>query len=251
MIPLKIHYCWFGRGEMPQIANDCIASWHKYMPNWEYKLWDEENFDINCNQYVKEAYKAGKYAFVSDYVRLKALHDEGGLYMDVDFMVYKPFDDLMHLKAFAGFEGSKHHPVMMGVIASEAGGMWVKEQLDSYKGRLFFKADGSFDMTTNVTFVTSNMSRNGLVQNGIEQDYKDLHIFPVDYFCPFQTTGEYFRTENTYCESVGEAPVGKGWKSLLRKLIGPNNMIRLIKLKRRITKNLRNVVVSWKSGSSE
>ena len=233
MIPRTIHYCWFGRGEMPQIAKDCIASWHKYMPNWEYKQWNEDNFDINCNQYVKEAYEAGKFAYVSDYVRLKALNDEGGLYMDVDFMVYKPFDDLMHQKAFAGFEGSKHLPVMMGVIASEAGGMWVKEQLDSYESRRFLKKDGSCDMTTNVTFITNNMRKNGLVQNGMEQDYKDLHIFPVDYFFPLQTTGEYLRTKNTYCESVGEAPPGKSWKSLIRRIVGQKNMTRLIKLKRR------------------
>ena len=70
MIPKKIHYCWFGRNEMPQLALDCIASWHKYMPDWEYKLWNEDNFDINAVPYVKEAYEAKKYAFVSDYVRL-------------------------------------------------------------------------------------------------------------------------------------------------------------------------------------
>lgn len=234
MIPKTIHYCWFGRGEMPQLALDCIASWHKYMPDWEYRLWNEDNFDVNSCDYTREAYEAGKYAFVSDYVRLMALNDEGGLYMDVDFMVYKPFDDLMYLKAFAGFEGSKHLPVMMGVIASEAGGEWVKEQFALYEGRHFIKEDGSYDMTTNVTFITNNMRKNGLVQNGVEQEYKDLHIFPVDYFFPLQTTGDYLRSENTYCESVGEAPVSKSWKSLVRRLVGQKNMTRLIKLKRRL-----------------
>ena len=130
MIPKIIHYCWFGRGPMPQTALDCIESWHKYMPDWEYKLWNEDNFDVNCNQYVREAYEARKFAFVSDYVRLVALRDFGGLYMDVDFLVRKPFDDLLLYKAFAGFEGSKRNPVMMGVIASEPDGKWVKEQLE-------------------------------------------------------------------------------------------------------------------------
>lgn len=236
MIPKTIHYCWFGHGEMPQIAKDCIDSWHKYMPDWSYKLWNEDNFDINSSQYTREAYEARKYAYVSDYVRLKALYEEGGLYMDVDFMVYKPFDDLMNYKAFAGFEGSKHFPVMMGVIASKAGGDWIKEQLDLYEGRHFINEDGSLDMTTNVTFISSNMSKNGLLQNGIEQDYKDLHIFPVDYFFPLQTTGEYLRTENTYCESIGEAPINEGWKSRLRKIIGQKNMMRLIKFKRKLEK---------------
>ena len=105
MIPKIIHYCWFGRGEMPELVHTCIASWHTHMPDWEYRLWSEDNFDIAAApQYVREAYEAKKYAFVSDYVRLWALEKEGGLYMDVDFEVYKPFDDLMEqYAAFAGY----------------------------------------------------------------------------------------------------------------------------------------------------
>ena len=87
MIPKKIHYCWFGRGEMPELAKECIASWHKYMPDYEYKLWNEDNFDVNAVPYTKEAYEVRKFAFVSDYVRLWALEREGGIYMDVDFEV--------------------------------------------------------------------------------------------------------------------------------------------------------------------
>lgn len=236
MIPKIIHYCWFGRGEMPEQAQKCIASWHKYMPDWEYKLWNEDSFDVNAVPYTKEAYEAKKYAFVSDYVRLWALEREGGLYMDVDFEVYKPFDDLMQYHAFAGFEGSKHLPVMMGVIATEPHGVWVKEQLDAYQGRHFMNADGSMDLTTNVKFVTEAMKSQGLVPNGLEQDYKDLHVLPVDYFCPRQTTGEIIRTSNTYCESVGISSwaVQGGWKSKVGKVVGPKIMTRLIKLKRKL-----------------
>lgn len=237
MIPRIIHYCWFGLGEMPQLAKDCIASWHKYMPDWEYKLWNEDNFDVDQVPYTKEAYEVGKYAFVSDYVRLWALEQEGGLYMDVDFEVYKSFDDLLHYVAFAGFEGSKHLPVMMGVIASEPHGVWVKEQLDHYQNRRFLKEDGTLDLTTNVQFVTSKMQEGGLVQNGKEQEYKDLHVFPVDYFCPKQTTGEYFRTENTYCEHRGLdswANQTCGWKSWIASVIGPKTMTGVIKMKRKL-----------------
>ncbi len=237
MIPKIIHYCWFGRGEMPELAQRCIASWHKYMPDWEYKLWNEDNFDVNAVPYTKEAYEAKKYAFVSDYVRLWALEREGGLYMDVDFEVYRPFDDLMQYNAFAGCEGSKHLPVMMGVVASCAGGIWVKEMLDAYQNRHFIKPDGSFDMTTNVQFITDIMSKNGFVQNGEEQDYEDLHVFPVDYFCPRHTTGEYIRTNNTYCEHLGLGSwteTGGGWKAKVGRLVGSKNMTLLIKLKRRL-----------------
>ena len=237
MVPKTIHYCWFGHGEMPQLAKDCIASWHKYMPGWEYKLWNEDNFDVYSVPYTKEAYEAEKYAFVSDYVRLYALNKEGGVYFDVDFEAYKPFDDLLHWNAFAGFEGSKFSPLMMGVIASCRDGIWVKEQLGHYHGRHFVNGDGSLDLTTNVKFVTENMRMNGFVQNGKEQDYKDLHVFPVDYFCPRQTTGEYFRTENTYCEHKGLdswTDPKKGWKDKIGEMVGAKNMVRLIKIKRKL-----------------
>lgn len=237
MIPKTIHYCWFGRGEMPEMAKNCIASWHKFMPDWEYKLWNEDNFDVNQTPYTKEAYEAKKFAFVSDYVRLWALHNEGGLYLDTDVEVFKAFDDLLGNHAFAGFEGSKHVPVGTCVMASVANGEWVKEQLGHYQGRHFVLPDGSFDMTTNVQFITAKMRENGFVQDGKEQNYKDLHVFPTDYFCPRQTTGEYFRTENTYCDHLGMgswAEQSNGWKTKIASFVGKKNMARLIKLKRKL-----------------
>ncbi len=237
MIPRIIHYCWFGRGEMPMMAKECIASWHKFMPNWQFKLWNEDGINVNEIPYTKEAYEAQKYAFVSDYVRLWALCNEGGLYLDTDVKVFKSFDNLMAYKAFAGFEGSKHLPIGTCVMASEADGVWVKEQLGYYQDRHFIKEDGSFDLTTNVQFITAKMREQGLVQNGKEQDYKDLHVFPVEYFCPRQTTGEYIRTENTYCEHLGLgswAEQGGGWKASLGKIIGAKNMTFMIKMKRKL-----------------
>jgi mannosyltransferase OCH1-like enzyme len=237
MIPRIIHYCWFGRGELPELAQKCIASWHKFMPDWEYKLWDEDNFDINSVFYTNEAYKVKKFAFVSDYVRLWALCHEGGLYLDTDVEVFKPFDDLMHYTAFAGFEGSKHVPLGTCVMASKAGGIWVTEQLAHYQDRHFMASDGSFDLTTNVRFITEKMCEQGFVSNGKEQEYKDLHVFPVEYFCPRQTTGEYFRTIRTYCDHLGLGSWiedDKGWKTRIGRMVGQKNMTRLIKLKRRL-----------------
>lgn len=237
MIPKKIHYCWFGRGEMPELAQKCMASWHKYMPDYEYKLWNEDNFDVNCVPYTKEAYEAKKYAFVSDYVRLLALEKEGGIYLDTDVEVFKAFDDLLEYKAFAGFEGSKYVPMGTCVMASEAYGEWVSEMLEAYQGRRFMKSDGTCDVTTNVQLLTSIMRQNGFAQNGEEQDYKDLHVFPKDYFCPRKTTGEYIRTENTYCDHLGLgswSERGGGWKASLARWVGQKNMTRLIKLKREL-----------------
>ena len=203
MIPKKIHYCWFGGGPLPETALRCIESWHKYMPDWEYVLWNEDSFDVNSYPYTKEAYETKKYAFVSDVARLVALKEQGGVYFDVDFEVYKPFDELLKNAAFAGFEGSKHNPVMMGVLGSVPDGLWVIRQLKRYENRHFI-VDGKPDLMTNVRFVTDWMIKQGFQPNGQEQDCLDLHIYPVDYFCPRLTTGEYLRTCNTYCEQKNE-----------------------------------------------
>lgn len=237
MIPLIIHYCWFGRGEMPILVKDCIASWHEHMPDYEYKLWNEDNFDVNSVPYVKEAYEAKIYAFVSDYVRLWALCNEGGLYLDTDVKVFKPFDELLQYKAFAGFEGSKRIPVGTCVMASEAHGEWITEMLEAYRGRHYLMPDGSVDMTSNVQLITGIMASNGFRQDGTEQDYKDMHVFPVEYFCPRQTTGEYFRTEKTFCDHLGVGSWiddGTAWKNWVIKLVGSRNMTKLIKLKRKL-----------------
>lgn len=236
MIPKIIHYCWFGRGEMPRLAQDCIASWHRVMPDWEYKLWNEDNFDINSVPYVKEAYEACKYAFVSDYVRLFALYSEGGVYMDTDVEAIKPYDDLLRLTAFAGYEGSKHTPLGTGIMASQPCGIWVKEQLDEYEGLHFLKSDGSFDLTTNPVRISGKMKAGGFIPDGTFRIYKDLIIFPVDYFCPRQTTGEIIRTENTYCDHhfMGSWNEESRKKPFLLRLAGPELSVKLIKLKRRI-----------------
>ena len=101
-IPKKIHYCWFGRGQMPELAIKCLASWKKNLPDYEVIEWNEDNFDINSNRYVKEAYESKKYAFVTDYVRLYVLYNHGGIYMDTDVEVLKPLDVFLVNRAFTG-----------------------------------------------------------------------------------------------------------------------------------------------------
>lgn len=205
------------------------------MPDYEYKLWNEDNFDINCNRYVKEAYEAKKFAFVTDYVRLYALYTEGGIYMDTDVEVLKPFDDLLGLSGFIGYEGTKHHPIGTGTIASQVHGQWVKEQLRAYDSIRFIQSDGSFDMTTNPIRITSVMKSEGFIPNGREQVFQEMHIFPVEYFCPRQTTGEVLITQNTYCDHhfMGSWN-GKNNDNRLLRFLGPKCSVFLIKLKRKI-----------------
>ena len=233
MIPKIIHYCWFGRGEMPPLVKTCIASWHQYMPNWEYQCWDEDNFDIErAPIYVQEAYEAHKYAFVSDYVRLWALEQLGGLYMDVDFEVYKSFDDLLDCQegAFVGREGSKHQPPMLGVMAAEAHSPWIQAMISTYADRKF-KINGGhtdevYDITTNVSYFAAA---------GVHKP-EWVKIYPVDYFCPVLTTGERVHSVHTYCEHKGLHSWGKsgGLKAKFLSLFGPKTRICIIKLKRKL-----------------
>lgn len=241
-IPKILHYCWLGGNPLPELEQQCLTSWHEHMPDWKYKWWNESNFDIaKAPLYVRQAYEARKYAFVSDYVRLWALEKFGGLYMDVDFMVYRPFDKLMDkYAAFAGYEGSKRNPVMQGVIASEAHGAWVTDMLRTYDTRAFIKKDGSLDMTPNTSFFTDRLEKQGFVADGKEKDvWVDgkffLHVLPVWAFCPVLTTGENVRTEETYCEHKGESSWAKqGWKGRMLAALGPKWRTRLIKIKRKL-----------------
>ena len=156
MIPKIIHYCWFGRGKMPELAERCIASWKKHLPEYQYILWNEDNFDITSVPYVKEAYEARKFAFVTVYVRLYALYHFGGVYMDTDVEVLKPLDRFLDLPAFSGFESDKEIPT--GIMASEKHGEWAQEMLTYYgDDRHFVLPDGTLDMTTNVAIIGGMM----------------------------------------------------------------------------------------------
>lgn len=199
MIPKIIHYCWFGRGQMPALALKCIESWKKHMPDYELRLWNEDSFDVNSNIYVKEAYEHRKFAFVTDYVRLYALYEEGGIYMDTDVEVVKDLAPFLHHHAFSGFENNGYVPT--GMMASEKGGLWVKDLLADYVDHHFVKEDGSLDLTPNTVMITDYMLKKGLVLDNSYQDFEGLAtMYPSDYFCPLcQNTGEVQLTENSYC----------------------------------------------------
>ncbi|MEI3219550.1 MAG: glycosyltransferase [Lachnoclostridium sp.] len=112
MIPKVIHYCWFGRGKMPELANKCIESWKKYCPDYEIIEWNEDNFDINCCPYVKEAYESKRFAFVTDYVRLYAMYTQGGIYMDTDVEVLRNLDEFLIHQGF--WDSSQKHRFLQG-----------------------------------------------------------------------------------------------------------------------------------------
>jgi hypothetical protein len=225
MIPKTIHYCWFGRGKMPEIALKCIASWNKFLPDYTLKCWNEDNFDIQSVPYVKEAYESRKFAFVTDYVRLFALYTEGGIYMDTYVEALKSYDDLLHLPAFSGFESLTEIPT--GIMASEKKGEWAKEMLEYYnKERHFILPDGTLDTTTNVKIIGELMAANGFELKNGYQVYKNcMHMFPKDYFCPKGRTGIITLTANTYCihhfTGSWESPLNRFKRYFFREIIGP------------------------------
>lgn len=137
MIPKKIHYCWFGGNPLPESAKKYIGTWKKYCPDYEIIEWNENNFDVTQNQYCKEAYEAKKWAFVSDYARLKVLYDFGGIYMDTDVEVVKPLDDLLQYNWFSGFESEKR--IQTGTMGAGFNSTIIKIFLDDYKNRHFIK----------------------------------------------------------------------------------------------------------------
>jgi hypothetical protein len=197
MIPRVIHYCWFGGNALPDEAVQCIKSWKQFCPTYEIKEWNENNFDIFSNTYTSEAYDAKKWAFVSDYVRLKVLNDYGGFYMDTDVEILKPLDILRQYDAFSGFESNDSIPT--GIIGACAHNEWISYLLEYYKDKHFL-VNGQFDLTTNVQTITRMTAEKYSVQLNNKMQYfgNNMILFPFDYLCAKNfKTGELIITKNT------------------------------------------------------
>lgn len=181
-IPKVIHYCWFGHGEMPESAKQCIASWKRFCPDYQIIEWNETNFDIDMLPYTQEAYLAKKYAFVTDYVRLYVLYNNGGIYMDTDVEVTKSLDPFLLEDAFSGFESKDRVPT--GIMGCHMHFPLFKELLQYYDGRHFLLDNDEYDLTTNVDIITNILINHGLVKNGSLQRIDGFALYPSDYFCP-------------------------------------------------------------------
>ncbi len=197
-IPKVIHYCWFGKGKMPKLAKKCIKSWQKFCPDYKIVCWNEENFDINQNRYAKEAYEAGKWAFVSDYVRLKVLYDEGGIYLDTDVEIIKPIDKLVEKGGYMGFDDNGIISTGLG-FACEKGNELVGAILKDYDDIPFLRVDGTYDLLPCPDRNTQTMVKLGLDINSREQVFMGIQMLPEDYLCPMKYyTGKKVITKNTY-----------------------------------------------------
>lgn len=206
-IPKVIHYCWFGRKPLPELAIKCINSWKLYFPDYEIKEWNEDNFDVFSIKYTREAYESKKYAFVSDYARFWILYNYGGLYFDTDVEVIKDMDLIIMNGPFLGCEHSYiqgQDPSMLGVapglgIGSAPQMPLFKELIDYYSTLSFYNNDGSFNQTTIVQYTTNLLVKHGLKNTPHIQRCAGFNIYPKEYFCPIEyTTGELTVSDLTY-----------------------------------------------------
>ena len=214
MIPKVIHYCWFGRNPLPESAKKCIASWHKYLPDYEIKEWNEDNFDVNIIPYTQQAYEAKKYAFVSDYARFWILYHHGGVYFDTDVEVIRPMDDIIKKGPFMGREKGAYIKATgdnsvevkgdaglgvapgLGLGVNPGLGLGVnpglglyKELLNLYDSLKFKNEDGTLNTKTIVSYTTEILLNHGLNENNDEpQEVAGVWVYPPDVFCPMDHT---------------------------------------------------------------
>lgn len=199
MIPKIIHYCWFGGKEKPDSVKKYMNTWKRYCPDYEIKEWNESNFDIYENDYCREAYEAKKWAFVADMARLVVLEKYGGIYMDTDVEVVRPFDDLLANGAFMCFEN--RDSVSIGTLGVEKGNPIIADFLTPYNNRHFLRDDGSYDLTSNLKIITPVLtSKYHLVLNGQRQMLPhDVLVLPMESFIAKDSmTGWIMADESTY-----------------------------------------------------
>lgn len=206
MIPKVINYCWFGNGKKNEIFYKCIASWKKFLPDYQIKEWNESNFDVNKCEYTKEAYSIGKYAFVSDYARLKIIYENGGIYFDTDVEILKNMDYIIEKGAFIGCELEDSIATGLGFGAEPKNEM-VKEMLDEYNGKHFIE-NGKINSTPCPIYNTQPFIKSGWnkIENNKVVKVKDIWVYPPEFFSPFNyLTGEVKITQNTYTYHYGDA----------------------------------------------
>lgn len=205
MIPKIIHYCWFGGNPLPDSAKKCIASWKKFLPDYEIKEWNESNFDVNMIPYVKEAYQVKKFAFVSDFARFYILYKYGGLYFDTDVEIVKSLDFIISKGAFMGCEHTATEKIgTLGVNPGLGFGMEaklpiIKEIIEYYNQQHYILSDGTKNTMTVVDVMSAFLEKYGLELRDEIQKIAGITVYPKEYFCPKDfETGKLNITSNTY-----------------------------------------------------
>lgn len=182
MIPKIIHYCWFGKGKKSELISHCIESWERNLPDYKIIEWNEDNFNVNICKFTKQAYENKKWAFVSDYARLYALFETGGIYLDTDVEVFQSFDAFLDTDFLVGFESND----MIGtaVIGASKENKLISELIEAYNSKMFIKEDGSFNQLPNPYVISPMVKQNGVVLNGKKQRNHLISVYPQKFFFP-------------------------------------------------------------------
>ena len=241
-IPKVINYCWFGGKQKNKLIKKCIKSWKKYCPDYEIIEWNEENFDINLNHYVSQAYEEKKWAFVSDYVRLYVIYTYGGIYLDTDVELIKTLDNLLKYKAFFASENNKNINTGLGFGAIK-NNKTVKLLLDSYENLEFKnKETGILDITPCTHRNTEELIKKyGTLEEKMNSFIEDdVILLGKEYFCPFDSkTGKMIKTNKT----VGIHWFNASWRNkkinIQEKLLRPVKRIIGIENFEKIKKYIR------------
>lgn len=200
MIPKIIHLCWLSGNPYPEEIKRCLSTWNTYLSDYEVWLWDTNRFDINSTIWTKQAFESKKYAFVADYIRLYAVYNYGGIYLDSDVIVYKSFDDLLRLPYFIGQDYcGAFEPAVFG---AEKGCFWLNPLLKYYEGRNFIKEDGSYDVIPlpQVFYKKLNNQYKFYQLHSVVSSYKDdnfFYVFDSDFFNS-RNSIEPHQTEKSY-----------------------------------------------------
>lgn len=206
MIPKLIHYCWLSNDPIPADLQMFVDSWRHVLSDYEFILWNFDRFDKETSQWVKEAFDNKKYAFAADYIRLYALYNYGGIYLDMDVEVLKTFNPFLCLKTMICYENGKLG-LEMATFGVEIHSVWVKDCLAYYENRPFVKSDGLFDMITLPVIIMNTCIKCGyrfITVKSIEEarnvdDLFCIPVFPSDYFSPKSSfkNNKIYRTDNT------------------------------------------------------
>lgn len=198
MIPKIIHYCWFGKNPLPELAKKCIDSWKIYFPEYQIIEWNESNFDFKSCPYISEAYEEKKWAFVSDYARFFLLYKYGGIYFDTDVEVIKDMSEIINKGNFFGCEIPGVCAPGLG-MGAEKGLEVYKEILLMYEKEHFRLENGRINNKTVVNYTTDILKIYGLKDTLNIQSVKGILIYPPEYFCPLSFyTKQINITKNTY-----------------------------------------------------
>lgn len=201
-IPKIIHYCWVGGNPKPQSVLYCIESWKKYCPDYQIIEWNENNYDFTKNEYMHQAYEAKKWGFVPDYARLDIVYEHGGIYLDTDVEMVRPFDELLENESFFGFEdtGEGTYFVACGLgFGAAKHNHLIRKLRDYYDNVSFLNPDGSLNLTPAPRHNTPVFAQYGVQMNNQLQNIDGNIFYPAEYFCPkIFKTGKMTCTNNTY-----------------------------------------------------